>query len=157
MSDDDELIITDGRQSETAAAVQRGVGRMMKAAGFACLYEFPLASGRRSDIIGINPKGLIWIVEIKSSLADFRADSKWQDYWDFCDALFFAVPTEFPQEVLPEETGLIVADAWGAEVLNAPFERKLAAARRKAVSLRFARAAALRLQALHDPNIIERI
>ena len=130
---------------------------MMKQAGFASLTELPLASGRRSDIICMNPKGAIWIIEIKSSLADFRADNKWHEYWDYCDALFFAVPPDFPQDVLPDETGLIVADAWGAEILNSSQERKLAGGRRKAVSLRFARAAALRLQAVHDPKIIERL
>ncbi len=154
---DDELIIFDGRQSETAAGVQRGVCRMLKQAGFATLPEFPLASGRRSDVIGIDHKGLIWIIEIKSSVADFRADGKWPEYWDYCDVLFFAVPPEFPREILPEEAGVIVADAWGADILYQPAERKLAAARRKAVSLRFARAAALRLQALHDPKIANTI
>ena len=157
MDDDDQLIIFDSRQSETAAAVQRGVTRMLKAAGFATLPEFPLASGRRSDVIGINQKGLIWIIEIKSSLADFRTDNKWHEYWEFCDALFFAVPPEFPNKVLPAETGLIIADAWGAEILTSPEERKLSGGRRKAVSLRFARAAALRLQAVNDPKITQRI
>ncbi len=155
--EDDQLMIFDGRQSETAAAVQRGVCRMLKQAGFASLTELPLASGRRSDIICMNAKGVIWIIEIKSSLADFRSDNKWHEYWDYCDGLFFAVPDDFPQHVLPEETGLIVADAWGAEILSSPAERKLAGGRRKAVSMRFARAAALRLQAVHDPQIVGRM
>ncbi len=150
---DDELINYDGRQSKTAAAVQRGVGRMLSAAGFAGLPEFPLASGRRADIIAINDKGMIWIVEIKSSVADFRADNKWQDYWEYCDELYFAVPPDLPQDILPDETGLIVADAWGAEILRQPQPQTLAAARRKAVTLRFARAAALRLHGVYDPMI----
>ena len=111
---DDELIIFDGRQSETAAGVQRGVGRMLSAVGFSALPEFPLVSGRRADIIAINDKGVIWIVEIKSSVADYRADNKWPEYWDFCDELFFAVPPELPQDILPDDTGLIVADPYGA-------------------------------------------
>ncbi len=150
---DDELIIYDGRQSETAAAIQRGVGRMLSAAGFAALPEFPLACGRRADVIAINGKGAIWIIEIKSSLADYRADNKWREYWDYCDELYFAVPPALPQDVLPIETGLIVADAWGAEVLRRSRPQALATARRKAVTLRFARAAALRLQAVFDPKI----
>ncbi len=152
---DDELIIHDGRQSETAAAVQRGVGRMLATAGFAMLPEFPLVSGRRVDIIAMNDKGMIWIVEIKSSVADFRADNKWHEYWDFCDELYFAVPADLPQEILPAETGLIVADAWGAEILKRPQPQNLVAARRKAVMLRFARAAASRLHAVYDPMVTE--
>ena len=151
---DDELIIHDGRQSETAAAVQRGVGRMLIAASFATLPEFPLVSGRRADIIAINEKGAIWIIEIKSSIADFRADNKWHEYWDFCDELYFAVPPDFPEDILPDETGLIIADAYGAEIMHKPEAQALAAARRKAVTLRFARAAALRLQSVYDPKII---
>jgi len=153
VSDDDELIIYDGRQSETAAAVQRGAGRMLLAAGFATLPEFPLASGRRADIFAVNDKGIIWIVEIKSSVADYRADNKWPEYWDYCDELYFAVPPDMPQDILPTDTGLIVADAWGAEILRAPEPQQLAGARRKAVTLRFARAAALRLHAMFDPQI----
>ena len=150
---DDELIIYDGRQSETAAAVQRGVSRMLSMAGFATLPEFPLVSGRRSDVIAINDKGRIWIIEIKSSVADYRADNKWPEYWDYCDELYFAVPPELPQEILPTETGLIVADAWGAEILRRPEPQSLAGARRKAVTLRFARAAALRLHSVYDPKV----
>jgi len=151
---DDELVIHDGRQSETAASVQRGAGRMLSAAGFSVLPEFPLASGRRADLIGINEKGVIWIVEIKSSVADFRADNKWPEYWDYCDELFFAGPPELPHEILPEEAGLIVADAYGAEIMRRPNPQPLVAARRKAVTLRFARAAASRLQSVYDPKIV---
>ncbi len=126
---------------------------MLSAAGFAAVSEFPLASGRRADIIALNGRGVIWIVEIKSSVADYRADGKWPEYWDYCDELYFAVPPEMPQEILPDNAGLIVADAWGAEILRAPEPQKLAGARRKAVTLRFARAAALRLHAMFDPTI----
>ena len=150
---DDELIIYDRRQSEIAAAVQRGVSRMLSMAGFASLPEFPLVSGRRTDIIAVNDRGAIWIIEIKSSVADFRADNKWPEYWDYCDELYFAVPPDLPREILPAETGLIVADAWGAEILRRPTAQSLAAARRKAVTLRFARAAALRLNSVYDPKV----
>ncbi len=152
---DDELIIHDGRQSETAAGVQRGVGRMLSAAGFAALSEFPLVSGRRADIFAVSERGMIWIVEIKSSLADYRADNKWHEYWDYCDELYFAVPPDLPQDILPVETGLIVADPWGGEILRQPQPQKLAAARRKAVTLRFARLAAIRLHAMYDPKIAD--
>jgi hypothetical protein len=154
MMNDDELIIYDGRQSETAAGVQRGVSRMLSAAGYSALPEFPLVTGRRADIIAINEKGNIWIIEIKSSVADYRADNKWHEYWDYCDELFFAVPPELPQDILPDQTGLIVADPYGAEILRRPQVQSLAAARRKAVTLRFARAAALRLQAVYDPKVV---
>jgi hypothetical protein len=132
--------------------VQRGVSRLLRAAGFAVLPEFTLTTGRRADVIGINPAGTIWIVEIKSSIADFRVDSKWPEYRDYCDRLFFAIPPAVPQEIIPADTGLIIADSWGADILRHPEEAALHAARRKAVTLAFARAAALRLQGLYDPN-----
>ena len=147
-----DLVILDGRQSPTAAAVQRGVCRMLRTAGFASLTEFPLATGRRADVIAINLKGRIFIVEIKSSSTDYRSDGKWPEYWSFCDRLYFAVPPELPRELIAPEAGLIVADAWGAEILRHPPDRPLAPARRKAVTLGFARAAALRLHTVHDPN-----
>ena len=150
---DNELVIHDGRQSETAAAVQRGTGRMLRQAGFAWLPELPLVTGRRVDIIAVNKTGLISVIEIKSSVADFRADNKWHEYREFCDRLYFAVPPELPQEILPDNTGLILADAYGAEILREAPEHKVSAARRKAVLLRFARAAALRLHDLHDPRL----
>lgn len=141
----------DGRQSDTALMVQKGVCRLLRAAGFATLTEFTLVSGRRADVIGVNERGTIWIVEIKSSPEDFRADGKWPEYWDYCDRLFFAIPQTMDTEMMPTATGLIVADAWGADFLRHPDEVLLHAARRKAVTLAFARAAALRLHGLHDP------
>ena len=132
--------------------VQRGVGRLLRAAGFAILPEFTLATGRRADVIGLNPAGTIWIVEIKSSIEDFRADSKWPEYRDYCDRLFFAIPPSVPEEIIPPETGLIIADSWGADILRHPGDAPLHASRRKAVTLAFARAAALRLHGLYDPN-----
>lgn len=142
---------TDGRQSETALMVQRGVCRLLRAGGFAVLPEFTLATGRRADIIAINPSGHIHIVEIKSSLVDFRTDSKWPEYQDFCDRLYFAIPTAMDPDLMPDDAGLIVADAWGADILREPEALVLHASRRKAVTLAFARAAALRLHGLYDP------
>jgi hypothetical protein len=141
----------DGRQSETALMVQKGVCRLLRAAGFAALTEFTIATGRRADVIAINESGQVWIVEIKSSLEDFRADNKWPEYRSFCDRLYFAIPQTMETEVIPDETGLIVADAWGADILRHPAETPLHASRRKAVTLAFARAAALRLHSLYDP------
>ncbi|MCB1379416.1 MAG: MmcB family DNA repair protein [Alphaproteobacteria bacterium] len=141
----------DGRQSETAAIIQRGVCRLLRQAGFATLPEFTLASGRRADIIALNPAGTIWIVEIKSSLEDFRTDAKWPEYWEFCDELYFAIPPSVMPEIMPSEAGLIIADNWGADIIRSPAAATMHASRRKAVTLAFARAAALRLHGLYDP------
>lgn len=143
----------DGRQSEHAAAVQRGVGRLMRARGFAVVAELPLATGRRADLVALGPSGDIWIVEIKSSVEDFRTDRKWPDYRLSCDRLFFATHPAVPLDVFPEETGLILADAYGAELLRDAPEHRLAAATRKAMLLRFAQAAADRLHGLIDPAV----
>jgi len=142
----------DGRQSQTALAIARGTSRLLLSLGFSCVAELPLASGRRADLVGLDSGGEIWIVEIKSSVADFRADQKWQDYRMHCDRLFFATAMEVPCEIFPPDTGLIVADAFGAQMMCEAPEHRLAAATRKAMMLAFARAAALRLQALADPN-----
>ncbi|QIG48282.1 MmcB family DNA repair protein [Nordella sp. HKS 07] len=142
----------DGRQSQTAALIQKGVCRYLRAAGFATLSEFTLASGRRVDVMALSPAGQIWIVEIKSSLEDFRTDLKWPEYRDFCDRLYFAITTDLSPEIMPAEAGLIIADGWGAEVQRNPAEHLLHASRRKAMTLSFARAAALRLHGLYDPE-----
>jgi hypothetical protein len=144
--------LTDGRQSERALEIGRGAGRLLRSLGFSLVNELTLADWRRADIMAVSDKGDIWIVEIKSSLADFRADQKWQDYWAYCDRFFFAVMPEFPREVLPEDAGLIIADRYGAEIVRQSQEERLPGARRKAVILRFARAAALRLQSILDPD-----
>ena len=141
----------DGRQSDTAAMVQKGVCRLLRAAGFATLTEFTLVTGRRADVIALGGAGSIWIVEIKSSAEDFRIDSKWPEYRDYCDRLFFAIPQALDPDIIPAENGLIVADNWGAEILRHPGETILHTSRRKAVTLAFARAAALRLHGLYDP------
>lgn len=142
----------DGRHSERAAEIGRGVCRLLALHGFASVYELPLASGRRADVAAISDSGDIWIVEIKSSIEDFRVDQKWPEYRDFCDRLLFAVAPGFPVEILPPDTGLIVADRFGGEVVRPAAEHRLAGARRKAVTLRLARAAALRLCAIYDPD-----
>lgn len=141
----------DGRQSETALAVARGSARLLHAHGFSVVSELPLPSGRRADLVALDSGGQIWIVEIKSSVADFRADQKWQDYRAHCDRLYFATCLEVPCEIFPPDTGLIVADAFGAEFRCDAAEHKLAAATRKSMLLLFARAAAMRLQSVVDP------
>jgi len=133
--------------------VCRGVGRLLRALGFAVINELSLANGRRADVVGLSPAGDIWIVEVKSCLDDLRVDSKWPEYRDFSDALFFAVAPGFPVQILPAGTGLILADRFGGEIVRPAPETRLAAARRKAMTLRFARAAALGLQALTDPGL----
>ena len=146
------LLPPDGRQSQTALAVARGTKRLLHQFGFSAVSELALPSGRRADLVALNNATEIWIVEIKSSIEDFRADGKWMDYRAHCDRLFFATTVEVPCEIFPKDTGLIVADAFGASLLSEAPEHPLAAARRKSVLLRFAHAAALRLQALADPH-----
>jgi hypothetical protein len=114
--------------------------------------ELPLASGRRADLVALASDGELWIVEIKSSIADFRADQKWIDYRLHCDRLFFATTLEVPCEIFPPDTGLIVADAFGASLVCEAPEHRLHAATRKHMLLAFARAAALRLSTLADPE-----
>lgn len=145
--------LADGRQSDRALIIQRGVGRMLFGRRFSVVSELTLASGRRADIIALSPKGDIWIVEIKSSVADFKADTKWPDYREYCDRMFFASHEEVPSELFPPEQGLIMADAFGADILRDAPEHRLPAARRKAVTLRFASAAATRLHHLADPGL----
>ena len=142
----------DGRQSATALAVARGTQRLLVSLGLTCVAELPLASGRRADLVALGGDGEIWIVEIKSSIEDFRVDVKWPDYRLHCDRLFFATAAHVPQEIFPLDAGLIVADAYGAELLREAPEHRLHASTRKSMMLSFARAAARRLQALSDPQ-----
>jgi len=141
----------DLRQSPAALAVARGTQRLLSALGLACVSELPLPSGRRADLVALGGDGEIWIVEIKSSVADFRADRKWQDYRLHSDRLFFATTTEVPCEIFPPDTGLIVADQFGAHVVCEAPEHRLHAATRRSMTLLFARTAARRMQALADP------
>jgi hypothetical protein len=142
----------DGRQSATALAVARGTTRLLHSLGFSVVSELPLASGRRADLVALGGDGTVWIVEIKSSIADFRADQKWTDYRLHSDRLFFATTMDVPCDIFPKDAGLIVADAFGAEIVCEAPEHRLHAATRKSMLLSFARAAALRLSALADPE-----
>jgi hypothetical protein len=142
----------DGRQSATALAVARGTTRLLHSLGFSVVSELALASGRRADLVALSANGDVWIVEIKSSIADFRADQKWQDYRLHGDRLFFATTMEVPCEIFPPDTGLIVADAFGAEIVCEAPEHRLHASTRRSMMLAFGRAAALRLSALADPE-----
>jgi hypothetical protein len=142
----------DGRQSETALAVARGTARCLHALGYCLVSELPLPSGRRADLVALGADGEIIIVEIKSSVTDFRTDQKWMDYRLHCDRLFFATVAEVPREIFPADAGLIIADAFGASIVAEAPEHRLPTARRKTMTLRFAHAAALRLQVLADPE-----
>ena len=133
---------------DQTAILTRGVMRLFLELGMSPLAEFKLANGRRADVAGVDRAGKITIAEIKSCQADFDADQKWPDYLDYCDRYYFAVDPDFPAHILPAEEGLILADAYGAAIKRPSIERSLAAARRKAVTLRFARQAALRLVAI---------
>lgn len=119
------------------------------------MSELALANGRRADIVALSDKGEVWIVEIKSSVADYRTDSKWHEYDDYCDRLLFAVAPDFPAEILPPETGLILADAYGAELTREAPLKPVAPARRKALVQRIARIAAIRLHCLSDPDFMQ--
>lgn len=142
----------DGRQSETALAIARGTARLLRSLGFASVSELPLPSGRRADLVALNDRGEIWIVEIKSSVEDLRADQKWHEYRAHCDRLFFAFTQDLPCEIFPEQTGLIVADAYGAHMHCEAPEHRLPAPTRKLMTVRFAMAAALRINRLIDPR-----
>jgi hypothetical protein len=141
----------DGRQSAAAQEVARGTCRLLLSRGLVCVSELALPSGRRADLAAIGGDGEIWIVEIKSSVADFRADRKWMEYRLHCDRLYFATSLAVPCDIFPKDVGLIVADAFGGAIHCEAPEHRLPAATRKSMMLRFARAAALRLQALNDP------
>jgi len=145
--------IVDLRQSPTARRVQRGVMRFLRQAhDFCCFAEVPLANGRRADVLGLGPKGEIWIVEIKSSLIDFQVDRKWPHYKDFCDRFFFAKPPELDPGIFPADEGLIAADGHDAAVLRMAPDSPLAPARRKAMLLKLARLGADRVHVLMDPG-----
>jgi hypothetical protein len=144
--------IVDLRQSPTALRVQRGVMRLLRSIhDFCCFAEVPLANGRRADVLGVGPRGEIWIIEIKSSLIDFRVDAKWPDYKDYCDRFFFAKPPELDAAIFPQSEGLIVADGHGAEILRPAPEFVLPPARRRAMLLKLVRLGADRVHQLMDP------
>jgi hypothetical protein len=132
----------------------RGVSRLLASHGFACVEEVVPARGLRVDVMALGRKSEIWVVECKSSRSDFCSDSKWDGYLEWCDRFFWAVDSEFPTDLLPTETGLIIADAYGGEILRMPEEQRLASARRKVVVQKFASTAARRLHGLRDPDMV---
>ena len=131
----------------------RGVARHLVGHGFACVEELVPARGLRVDVMALGPKGEIWVVECKSSRADFTSDSKWQGYLEWADRFFWAVDTDFPTDLLPEDTGLIIGDAYGAEIIRMGPLSPLAPARRKVMVQKFAFHAARRLHMLRDPDM----
>ena len=136
-----------------AVDISRGIQRLLVNLGYRALTEFTLKNNRRADVIALNKQGRIIIVEVKSSAADFRSDSKWSEYLEFCDRFYFAVNTDFPQEILPADQGMIIADRYGGEILREAEDRKVNGTRRKTLTLNFARTAAQRLQDISDPGI----
>ena len=139
-----ETLVLSLSRPQTTDAVTRGAGRLMAALGYAPLLEVTLPNGRRADIMALGPRGQIAIAEVKSSLEDYRTDRKWSEYLPYCDAFYFAVAPEFPREILPQTPGLIVADGFGGAVLREAPVAPLAGVRRKALTIAFARLAALR-------------
>ena len=130
---------------EKTILVTRGVCRLLNDMGQAPLTELTLINNRRVDIIALDKAGKVTIVEVKVSTGDFKGDQKWQEYLPFCDAFYFAVPVDFPEELLPSDHGIIKADAYGAAILSPATEGTMNPARRKALTLRFARQASSRL------------
>lgn len=130
----------------------RGVSRLLRSMDHVVLTEFVPSRGLRVDVISMGPKGEFWVIECKSCRADFRQDQKWQGYLEWCDRYFWAVDCDFPSELLPEDTGLICADAYGGDIQRMAPERRLSAARRSKIMRDFARVSALRLQGLTDPE-----
>mgnify|MGYP002631084494 CR=1 FL=1 len=139
--------------SSKATDIARGVSRLLAEHGFSTLNEFSLKNSRRADVIGLDKRGTIIIVEVKSSPADFRSDAKWPEYLDHCDRFYFAVDDAFPTDILPADEGLISADKFGAEIIREASVRKVNAARRKSLTLKFARTAAARLKEFTDPPV----
>ncbi|SCB61416.1 hypothetical protein GA0061105_1185 [Rhizobium aethiopicum] len=137
--------LIDGRQSDRAMMVRRGTQILLHEMRHAVLPELPLASGRRADLITLSEKGEVWIIEIKTSIEDFRVDRKWPEYRLHCDRLFFATHQDVPLDIFPEECGLFLSDGYGAHMIREAPEHRMAPATRKSVTLSFSRAAAQRL------------
>ena len=131
--------------SVTAADVARGVSRLLIQEGFSPILEFTLANGRRLDVAALGPDGTMLGVEIKVALNDLKGDQKWPEYLEFCELFYFAIPPDFPDEHVPQGTGLIVADRYGGAIVRPSPRTVLHASRRKAVTLSFAKVAAERL------------
>jgi hypothetical protein len=135
---------------ETASDVARGVSRLLMQVGYSPILEFTLANGRRLDVAALGPDGTMLGVEIKVAVSDLKGDQKWPDYLDFCELFYFAIPPDFPEELVPESTGLIVADRFGGAIVRPSRRASLHASRRKAVTLSFAKVAAERLADVVD-------
>ena len=146
------MVMPHDLQMKPGQLLARGVCRHLTSYDFVSVEELIPTSGLRVDVMGLGPRGEIWIVECKSSRADFASDSKWQGYLEWCDRYFWAVDDDFPTELLPDETGLMIADAYDAEIIRMGPENRLAPARRKVIVQKFARHAALRWQAARDPG-----
>lgn len=136
-----------------AGRITRGVSRLLTQMGYAPLAEFKLTSRRRVDVAGLDAGGRFVVVEVKSSVADFRADRKWPEYLAYADFFYFAVDTEFPRDILPDDVGLIVADAFEAAIVRPAAEQPVNATRRRHQTQRFARTAAGRLASMLDPSL----
>lgn len=130
---------------DDAQALARGAARLFWQHGYSAMPEFILPDGRRADLFCVGRKGEIAIVEVKSGVADFRADNKWTDYSEYCDTFYFAVSQRFPHDLIPQQCGLVIADGFGGAIVRESPLDKLSAARRKAITLKFARAAADRV------------
>ena len=149
--DDSQSLLTTLQPGQLLA---RGVARHLSSHGFATVEELVPTRGLRVDVMALGPKGEIWVVECKSSRADFASDNKWQGYLAWADRFFWAVDDDFPTDLLPDETGLIIGDAYGGEIIRMGPETKLAPARRKVMVQKFAVHAARRLHALRDPGAL---
>ncbi|KFC65427.1 hypothetical protein FG93_04656 [Bosea sp. LC85] len=134
-------------------AVCRGATRHLRERGYAIVKEMTFANGRRGDIVALSPTGELLVIEVKSGIEDYRVDGKWPDYRDYCDGFLFAVAPEFPRQILPDDVGLIIADSYGGELLRDAPRHPLVAARRKALTIAFARLSAQRLALIEDPPL----
>ena len=147
------LLMGNVADKQPGQILARGVSRALISYGFVSVEEFVPERGLRVDVMALGPKGEVWVIECKSSRADYTSDNKWQGYLEWADRYFWAVDADFPNALLPQETGLIIADAYGGEIVRMGPEMPLAAARRKVLTQKFARHAARRLQALQDPGV----
>ena len=148
-------MLTTDQPTTTGQRLARGVCRHLRSHDFVCVEELVPAAGLRVDVMALGPKGEMWIIECKSGRADYLMDRKWQGYLAWCDRFFWAVDADFPADLLPDGTGLILADAYDAEILRMGPETPLAGARRRVMVQKFARHAALRLQGYRDPGFGE--
>ena len=145
--------MSDDLNLQPGQLLARGVCRHLRHHDFVSVEELTPSPGLRVDVMALGPKGEIWVVECKSSRVDFTSDNKWQGYLEWCDRFFWAVDAEFPVEILPENSGLIIADAYDAEIVRMGPDVPLPAARRKVMTRKFARHAAVRSQAARDPGV----